>query len=451
MDARLGAQAFIPICSGLVIGWLTTTFPLLAFGIVLTVGYFSLRSPEHSLRDGAIILLGGLAILGHGFSNIGLTLAGVPIPLAETILLLVLVLYRPTTNPPVKITTMVASFTLWCGFRLQLDLTDHGTLALRDSIIAIDILALILGFRLALLSNARSARRFVLTVGSLVLLYSFTFPVWESLANSGPQVGFGEPIPLFGSTNGPAISVACMGLAAVLFLSGVTRIVLVTLVIAVLGVFQARSLYLLFPLTLLLVGLISRQSLRVAVSLVVSFVAALTMLLAFPAQIQGRIGAVTPEFLQANFLTLFGREGPSAATIEDRREWMGHTLEAIRKEPGSILLGVGFGDDLANGLRDEKGTLVRKPHNDYLEIFARLGLLGLVPFVGVIVRGFVGGLRALKRAQGLERAFVLWLLGASTIFVGVAAVQPLLSYPHGGLMLFTLLGFLLGRERIHCK
>jgi O-antigen ligase len=106
----------------------------------------------------------------------------------------------------------------------------------------------------------------------------------------------------------------------------------------------------------------------------------------------------------------------------------------------SALFGVGLGPDLASGFRLAGDVFVRKPHNDYLEILARTGIVGLGLFlwlVGVLVVPL--GMAA-RRSSRLEGRFCAWVLATSVCYFGIANTQPLLAFPYGAVPLFFFLG-----------
>jgi O-antigen ligase len=109
-------------------------------------------------------------------------------------------------------------------------------------------------------------------------------------------------------------------------------------------------------------------------------------------------------------------------------------------EPYHLLTGVGYGPSLTKGFQGPGGVEVRQPHNDYLETFARLGIPGLVCFVGLLAAVFLPVLRAARRASGEDARFLWWVVTAMFPYLVIAAAQPLLAFPFGTVPLFTIAG-----------
>jgi O-antigen ligase len=103
------------------------------------------------------------------------------------------------------------------------------------------------------------------------------------------------------------------------------------------------------------------------------------------------------------------------------------------------LVGVGLGPDLIRSVPGTNSQL-RKPHNDYLEVFARLGVPALIAFVGMLFTATFGVLRAARRARGEAAGLLWWIFAVVVVFLLIAATQPLLAFPYGTIPLFTLLG-----------
>ena len=85
--------------------------------------------------------------------------------------------------------------------------------------------------------------------------------------------------------------------------------------------------------------------------------------------------------------------------------------------------------------------LVRKPHDDYLEIYARLGLPSLLAFLSLLGTALWSICRRSRLdVASRERHFLVWVLANSFIYLFIAGTQPLLAYPFGTIPLFAALG-----------
>jgi O-antigen ligase len=101
-------------------------------------------------------------------------------------------------------------------------------------------------------------------------------------------------------------------------------------------------------------------------------------------------------------------------------------IEEVLSEPLGPLFGVGLGPDLFQGFTLGPDILVRKPHNDFLEIWARLGVVGLIPWLCILV---ISGWEALKGARRNPRQswilalqITLWIKSLSEPAMGFAYI-----------------------------
>ena len=328
--------------------------------------------------------------------------------------------------------------------RFLASLPHWGVLAVRDYTTPLEMLAVVVGFWAVKEYGLGKWIRTWLVIFLVLLLYTSLYPFREALSASGPVVGLQRPVPLLGQYVGAGIAVGAAFFFFHLNLKRTWSFVLGTWCLVLLAILQWRGLYLAVPLAALAIAAASwRIGRGVALHLAGGFVLAVFVLfLVAPLVPQGRVGSIAPEFYASHFLTLFGGEGPAGGTIEDRKKWQGALWDRVRDQPAAILVGLGLGPDLIPTHRGPGGVLVRKPHNDYLEIFARFGILGLGLWVGFIGSALGGIWSAIKRqrAQDAETRFLVWVLALATVYLFVSAAQPLMAFPYGTIPLFTTLG-----------
>ena len=129
------------------------------------------------------------------------------------------------------------------------------------------------------------------------------------------------------------------------------------------------------------------------------------------------------------------------------------TLEMVKDHP---ILGVGVGNfkvvyPLYRSGKDKevtpKGVKYSKAHNDFLQIWAEMGTLGLVCFLGILF----SLVRAIRRTRGSPCGHISLGLQAGIIALLVQAFfNPLLYVPVSGMGFWVLLGLLaLDRTRIN--
>ena len=278
-------------------------------------------------------------------------------------------------------------------------------------------------------------------VAGAVILWGATTPFQKQIEAMSPTVGLQRPTPLL-DQRGVKFSVIAAALYFLIFHRGWKRMVALGVVAGLVGIFQARTLYVLFPVSILIVGWAAHRLGRVTMQVVpIVIVGALLIVAAGSLGIQGRRGEVSFNFIESHALTLLGEEGPMAGSIEGRKEWFGLTMDFVFSSPWYVVGGVGLGPDLTFGeLKGKQGQDVRKPHDDYLEVFARTGLIGFSLFVWLLLSCVIPIAKKARSGTGLNEKACAWILGASVVYMGVAGAQPLLSFPYGSVPLFFLLG-----------
>ena len=388
------------------------------------------------------LLLGGF-VLGYGFANLGIP-GQVPLPATEILFLplAAVALLLPGTRVHGRILLPVVLFSIVVFARLAIDYPTWGVFAIRDATIGIEVFLVVVGYRAAMRDGAQVWIRRMGILMSLVLFYGGLLFPWRKLIEElGPTVGLQRPVPLL-DPRGTKFAVIAAALYFLTFSRGWKRLVAVALVVGLVGAFQARTLYILLPLSIILLGWARRQQLRTLLRLVpVVALAAVVVAGMASLSIEGRRGPIDTDFIAAHAGTLLGRDGPMAGSIKGRKEWFRRTVDEVTKSPTSIAFGVGLGPDLTFGmLKGDQDQAVRKPHDDYLEVFARLGVLGFVLLVWMLLALLVPIVRKARSGDGPDERLCAWLFAACAVYLGVAGAQPLMSFPYGSIPLFFMLG-----------
>jgi O-antigen ligase len=426
-------------------GVAVAVYPVGAVALVwaVIVLAFAFRNLVATERLGALVLLGGVVTLGYGFSNVGLRLGPVPLPATEMLLipLAALALADARTRARSNVLLPLCLFVGLVFIRLVFDYPNWGIFAIRDTTMAIEMFIVVIGYRAIARDGVEPWVRKLRLVFIVSVIIGCLEP-WEgTIGQMGPQVGLQRPTPLF-DFKGVKFSVVAGGLLFAVYAWPWIRPFLVGLVTGLIGIFQARTLYLMFPITILILAWASRRPTRI-LSRYIPAVAVGGMVLALAAtlSIQGTEGEVSTEFLTQHVATLTGAEGTNAKTIDARQEFIGETLSFVAQSPGTVLVGVGLGPDLTFGkwVGDE-GQLVRNPHNAYLEVYARTGLLGFCLFIWFLLACLIPMARRARRADGPNATFCAWALAACCVYLGVAAAQPILAFPYGAVPLFFFMG-----------
>ena len=112
----------------------------------------------------------------------------------------------------------------------------------------------------------------------------------------------------------------------------------------------------------------------------------------------------------------------------------------MRESTATTLIGVGLGPDLAFGFQTAGGAEVRKPHDDYIEVLARTGVVGLAIF-SLMLWSLVSPIaRRARRGQDQTGRFCTFVFAATAAYLAVAATQPLLAFSYGTIPVFLWLG-----------
>jgi O-antigen ligase len=427
------------------VGVAAAIYPLAAFLIVAVVVVLALglRNLPAMERTVTTLLVGGAMLLGYGFANLGIRTGGIPIPATEMLFLplAVIALTQRRTLLDSRVLWPLTLYALLVLTRLFFDFPNWGPLAVRDSTAALEAFVLVVGYRALTRDGVQFWVRRMGYICGAVVLYGATAPFESRLLAISPTVGLQRPTPLL-DQRGVKFSVVAAGLYFLIFSRGWKRIVALGLVTGLVGIFQARSLYILFPLAILVVGWAGHRLSRVALQLVpIVLVGALLLTLAGNLGFSGRRGELSFTFIEAHARTLLGEEGPMAGSIEGREDVFGLTMDYVTRSPWYVIGGVGLGPNLAFGTFEGKqGQEVRQPHDDYLEVFARTGLIGFTLFIWMLLACLVPIARKARSGTGLEENLCAWILAAATVYLGVAGAQPLLSFPYGSVPLFFLLG-----------
>ena len=427
----------------LLLGVAVVDVPALAMPLVLLVSMAIWVAVRGQLVwwDILVLVVAGPYVLDHGFSNIG-----VQVPLVD--LLAVLLVLRIATQPGFRWPDSLP-FVLGLAFvsltvlRLLADYPTYGPLAIRDATLGAEISFLLIGYWAIHEYGLPRVVRMLTVVFLVGFVYMALYPFRDTLHELSPTVGLNEPVPLLGGYQGNVVIVA------VLFFFPIVRpfrhsYLVAAAALPIVALLQSRGLYIGVPLTIVLVAVLARARIGMqirrglAATLAVGVLAALAF---FPFAPEGRLGEKAElSFVVAQLATLTGGGEEVGTPVETRTAWFEEVTRKVGKTPQTQLVGLGLGPDLAFGFENEDGVLVRKPHNDFLEIYGRYGILGFAIFMVMFGSAFVRVVGAARVGTGLAGRF-LWFAVAQTFMLAlIAATQPLLAFPFGTVPLFFVLG-----------
>lgn len=342
-----------------------------------------------------MLLLTLYVILNYGFMQLRLppaTASGVPI--GEIVLILALASINHTaTLGRLAATVYLGPFLLWWAYgigRALIDAQIHGFWALRDAVHAIESLFLVVGF--AMVARPELLERvfaWLPRIAVLGVFYGLSVQINWLVWDLSPVVmtSTGLAITLIGIYSNTYI-VMIFAAAWLIILHG-HRVRANLAAIFVLGyavfVFQARTAYLIVLAMFAFLALHRRSHFGSAlIGLYVLFLVA-AALPVFGIAIHGRLGeAASLDFVVQHFLAIFGITGEQTGAIASaadgvglRLRWWRTIFERLLARPLDLVTGLGYGIPLTD-MGTIAGTPVREPHNSYISILARTGLIGAI-------------------------------------------------------------------------
>ena len=398
------------------------------------------RSPFEAVRNNLVLIVVFLYLLFNwGFQQVRIPpVAGGGLPIGEITLFIALatVNYIRTLGLMSRAVYLLP-FAIWWGFgvgRALVDFSMHGAWALRDAAHVVESLFLIVGFVFA--SDPRYSDKlfewlpkFLVLAVAYGAMYPFRWEIWQI----SPTIvaGNGYEVPILGSMANTPFLLILAALYLMLFHGGraLANIVAVLLLGYTIAMFQARTLYLVIIAVFLFVGFHRRSTLGNMGLLFYMAALMLGLITVLGVQIQGRLGETFSfDFLIQHFLAIFGMssteyEGVASAAegVDQRLGWWLNILNRLTGSVYTLLLGLGYGVPLTDfaGL---EGVVVREPHNSYVTVFARTGIIGGVAWFSMIAGLLFFWLRTFRLARSLgwregENRLLILMVFFISIFV----------------------------------
>lgn len=341
-----------------------------------------------------LIVVGLYLLLNDGFMQLRIPpAAGHGIPIGELVLLFsILTINYDVLLPRISIIVLLLPFMIWWSVGLShafMAIPEYGFWAFRDASHVIESLFLVIGFTFA--EHQQMLERFfnwLKKIFIIVCIYTLSYPFSEILQPLSPKLvaGAGYEMPLlfnYGQTSSDLLIITSYYL---IFSS--SRVFPYFVAIFLLGfaifMFQARTIYLqIIAVSSLLVVYRSSSFLRVITMIIVlvGFLATMPMV---GLHFKGRLREVSLDFLINHFLAIGGVENEgvegAARGVPQRLGWWSDLYERWTADARTFVFGLGYGFPLIN-FRQHEGIVVREPHNSYVSIMARLGLLGSLAFI----------------------------------------------------------------------
>jgi O-antigen ligase len=468
-STRIAVGGVVLFALFFLVGSLAISYPPFVLGCFAAVamlgfGWLALRYMHRADLDlwqvFLLTALTGYLVLNYGFENLTIH-AGVPIIISYLLMFASLFLAgfsRPqllikTGKEPAVLCLFV--LLLLTFLHLVLDVPTYGLWAIRDASIFFDGIFLALGLLWAMKRNSTIPLMKWLTVVLLLnLVYSLTLPLGEKISGWSPKSGVFVPVPLVGNYRGNA-AFLLLGALFYMFLARYVvrwpRWTLLFLAMAQLfglAIHQARALYIALAVILIILVLLGEAGKSAKLLLILSpAFAGVLLLTTLGIEIEGRIGPIRADFFREHVRSLSGAEGTPGSGLEDRFEWYAEVFQRIRAHP---VVGEGFGTVLIEYMDDRTGELVRQPHNSSVSVLARLGLIGLVPWIVFhlyVLKRFVYAFRQRRYCDKQLAELIVWLFLVYVVFMIDASVEPTFEFPSAAIPFYFFVGLALGLIR----
>jgi hypothetical protein len=358
-------------------------------------------------------------------------------------------------------------FCAWGLVRTLPYVQGNAVNAIRDaalwyySLIAIPICALILADRDVLARWTRSYARFI----PWLLIYSPAALFLGKAANNG----FGPKVPDSGLTifdhKGANVSVQVAIALAFLWLvpkaGGKYRLHLTAIatVVLLVGATQGRSGFVAAAVALALVAWFSHGRGRLVFAMGATMLLIVVAAWGLNVQIQGDQGrTISVDQLAANLKSVVGASSAQApgnldANVRFRDRLWTATLKKVHDD-GKTFTGLGFGLNIpqAIGLEDAGSVPLRSPHNSHLDVYARMGAIGITLWIAFWGLWSLALMKARSKFRSVGLRVEMGLVEVA--FVGAIAIlinsyfDPTLESPQVAIWLWVLVGIGLGLAAI---
>jgi hypothetical protein len=385
------------------------------------------------IRNNLLLLTIALYLIFiYGFMQVRIPpVKGSGVPVGEIVLLLSFLTFSiPAVFLRLSKTLFLAPFIIWWSLgivRALMGIPEHGMWALRDATHVIESLFLVVGFVFA--GRISYMERFFRWLPKILVIcgvYVLAFPFANILQGLSPKIvaGSGREVALFFNfINCNMITLMLIGYL-LLFRrrtsigNTATSLLAIFFLTYSVFLFQARTVYLqIIALSIVLMFFRPRLFGKWIIGLIVLLdVLLLVSIIELP--IKGRLGqAVSIEFLINHLMAIAGVaakgvEG-AAGGVWQRFEWWLNLYNQWTSSLVNFFFGLGYGAPLIDF--SAFGVAIREPHNSYISILARIGLVGAAAWIWMHVlllavwRRAYASCRLMQWDEGKNRLLLLMI------------------------------------------
>ncbi len=422
--------------------------------------------PRLSLISFFVIFLA--LIFNYGFVNITFPIGNIRIPFLEAFILFIVIIYIKFIKKILLKKMMIfaiATHYLVMIYHLPIDYLDYGLIAVRDALPQIDMMSLFAGFAIFVstqrVKNEIKILPLFVAFFACLTLYFLLFPFSNEFREYSPQVyGVQQNVSILGYFATASVLVP-VSIIFIIFL--ITNnlvqywygLMFLALTSINLVFHQSRASYLFIMLS---VGFLFFNSYRrEAVLLLILIGFSMFILFAISlmeVEVDGRVDKLGISIVIDQLESIGGSSGleSQAGGVLQRLDWWSDAIELWSDSVKNMVLGVGYGTALTNfTVLGESGVvLVREPHNSYITMLVRLGLVGFISWLficyGIVVSIYKVVFDDIYRCSREEHIVYLTLLLFIIFSMLNALVQPVYEFPFFAVPFYFISGWFLALE-----
>ena len=405
-----------------------------------------------------IILIAGYFMLSRGFSYVGIRLGSIYLFIGEIVIFLSLISFR-RGSAIAKLASNAVSKWIFAWILLgcilaMTNLSQHRPVSIaRDFAMVYYSIFLLFGY--AFYKDYKNIEIFYKIIGWIFVfhaIWGLFYIARETVAANSPLLmGF---MPLF-SFREDADSLIFLG-GALYFLLMVKHhnwnklLVVLSVIIQffLILLFQSRAVYVSCFLVFMFLSMTSTKKVLFKIMIVLMLIFAAGVVSNFTIKGEEDHYDMSAEGTVQEFLSIFTPDESQTASY--RLVWWRFVIEDALENPRSLLLGKGFGPSLAINRYslmvgewtreyEEVGGIAKSPHNFFITVFGRMGIVGLFLWLAINCAFFLHMLKGIRLSRILGEhkihniliwigCFILAIIAAS--FFAVLLESPFMAIPY---------------------